>query len=54
MNAGYIPEAAADMVKVLTPMPRWLAEASRIRANEMGISRSELIRRLLGDYLENE
>jgi metal-responsive CopG/Arc/MetJ family transcriptional regulator len=41
-------------MNVMTKMPRELAELSKSRANSEGISRSELIRRLLTDFLVQE
>jgi Ribbon-helix-helix protein, copG family len=47
---GYSTE---DRYKVQIWMPSDLAKASMRRANDSGISLSELIRRLLTEYLEH-
>ena len=45
-------EETQDTVIVTAPFPPGLAEAARIQAARLGISRSELIRLAVANYLE--
>jgi hypothetical protein len=45
--------AKNDLTKVEVWMPSTIADLAMIRANKAGVSRSELIRLLLTEYLES-
>lgn len=50
---GSTVGAKSDLTRVEVWMPSTIADLAMTRANEAGVSRSELMRLLLTEYLEN-